>query len=160
MRRSSFAKATLAKSLPTRSAESAGLSQEHKEQGQVKRHVYKEYIKAASRMGFLAFMFALISQQGMVMLQNLTLRSWAEHNREIGSNADMMKYLVLYGLLSLSATLLGGIAAIIMWVQCSLRSARRLHDAVSLVILSLTTLLSVNSLQDAGFPYARAIEFL
>jgi ATP-binding cassette, subfamily C (CFTR/MRP), member 1 len=128
LRRGSFKKAKLSKPPPTRTPESAGLSVEHKEQGRVKRHVYAEYLKAASRIGFLFFMLATIGQQIASVAANLALRSWGEHNQQAGSNSDAFKYLLLFGVLSLSQALLGGIAAIIIYVWNALRSARYLHD--------------------------------
>ncbi|KAK0432840.1 P-loop containing nucleoside triphosphate hydrolase protein [Armillaria borealis] len=128
--RSSFSRAVIAKPSPTRSPESTGLSREHMEQGRVKTHVYSEYIRAASKTGFSLFLAAIVAQQASSVLGNLVLRSWGEHNREMGSNAGMLKYLIIYGAVSLSSILLGGAAAILMWVLCSLRSAKRLHDAM------------------------------
>jgi len=59
------------------------------------------------------------------------LRSWGEHNRELGDNSGMFHYLLGYGFFSLLSTILGGLSAVIMWVFCGLRGARRLHDSVS-----------------------------
>ncbi|THU99163.1 multidrug resistance-associated ABC transporter [Dendrothele bispora CBS 962.96] len=128
--RTSFSKATIAPIAPTRVSISTGLSKEHQEQGRVKPQVYMEYIKAASRIGFFTFLFTTVASQGVSVLGNLALRSWGEHNREVGSNDGMVKYLLLYGLLSLSSTLLSGASAIIIWVFCSVKSARRLHDSM------------------------------
>lgn len=61
---------------------------------------------------------------------NNTLRAWGEHNREEGSNAGVGKFLLGYGLFSLSSTVLGAFAAIVIWVFCSIRSAKKLHDSV------------------------------
>ncbi|KAJ7583390.1 ABC transporter type 1, transmembrane domain-containing protein [Mycena floridula] len=130
MRRSSFPKAVVAKPTAPRAPESTGLSQEHKEQGQVKRRVYSEYVKAASKIGFSTFVFAILAQQLASMCANFTLKNWGEHNRTSGQNADLMKYLIIYGAFSFSATLMGGLASITMWVLCSVRSASKLHDAM------------------------------
>ncbi|TFK44584.1 metal resistance protein YCF1 [Crucibulum laeve] len=128
--RKSFSRARLAKPATIRDITSPGLTIEHREQGKVKVEVYKEYIKAASKAGFAFFIIATISQQGASVLATLTLRYWGEHNQETGSNAGMFRYLLVYGLFSLSSTILGGISAILMWVFCALRSARRLHDSM------------------------------
>ncbi|KAJ7767456.1 multidrug resistance-associated ABC transporter [Mycena maculata] len=134
--RASYPKAVLAPPKPVRAANSAGLSQEHKEQGRVKIRVYMQYIEAASKMGFIVYMLAAVSQQAMTLLGNLTLRSWGEHNREMGDNSGMFKYLLVYGLFSLSSTLLGGASNIVMWILCSLRSSKRLHDAMLTSLLN------------------------
>lgn len=134
--RASFAKAKIAQPAPPRTASSIGLSKEHSERGQVKKHVYRQYIEAASKAGFGFFLLTTVLQQAASIFANLTLRSWGEHNREMGDNRGMMKYLIIYGLFSFSATILGGASAVLMWVLCALRSARRLHDGVSLDLIA------------------------
>ncbi len=129
IRRKSFGKAVLDDALPTRAA-SDGPTKEHSEQGRVKREVYLRYVEAASRTGFGAFIVATVLQQVASLLGNNTLRAWGEHNRQAGDNAGAGVYLLGYGLFSLSSVILGTAAAIIIWVLCSIRSARRLHDAV------------------------------
>jgi len=116
---------------PTRAAASTGLSKEHQEQGQVKRTVYMEYIKAASKTGFAFFLISIIAQQALSVLSNLVLRSWGEANQRSGENTGVGKYLIYYGLISLASALAGGLSAVILWVYCSLRSAKKLHDSVS-----------------------------
>ncbi|KAJ7623378.1 P-loop containing nucleoside triphosphate hydrolase protein [Roridomyces roridus] len=128
--RASYPRAVLAPPRPVRAANSAGLSTEHKEQGQVKRRVYQQYIEAASKTGFIIFLVSALLQQALTLFGNLTLRSWGEHNREIGDNSGMFKYLLLYGLFSLASTLLGGISNVVVWILCSLRSSKRLHDSM------------------------------
>lgn len=129
-RRTSYSKPTIAKTPPVR-VSSGGPSQEHIEQGKVKKDVYLQYIKAASKIGFSTFLLVTILQQVASVVANLVLRSWGEHNQDVGDNSGMFKYLLGYGLSSLSAILLGGAAAILLWVFCSVRSARHLHDSVS-----------------------------
>lgn len=105
-------------------------TKEHSEQGRVKIDVYLRYIQAASVPGFIILLLAIVLQQGVQILGNVVLKAWGEHNRETGSNSDMGKYLLAYGLSSLSATLLGAASAILMWVLIALRSARSLHDSM------------------------------
>lgn len=128
-RKDSFTKAFVV-GLPSAKT-SGGPEKEHSEQGKVKKDVYVKYIQAASTSGFILFLLATITQQGTSILGNIVLKSWGEHNRQTGSNSGMAEYLIAYGLSSLASCLLGGIAAIIMWVLISLRSARHLHDSVS-----------------------------
>ncbi|TFK18058.1 metal resistance protein YCF1 [Coprinopsis marcescibilis] len=129
-RRSEFPKARIAKVSSLQVSGTPGLSKEHQEKGRVKPDVYKAYIKAASKVGFSLFIFTIIGQQVASVLATLTLRYWGEHNREVGSNAGLFKYLGLYGSFSLGASVLGGASAMIMWVYCALRSARKLHDSM------------------------------
>lgn len=132
--RESFHKARIIPAVSTH-IPSKGLSKEHQEQGRVKIDVYKRYIQAASKAGFAFFLFATMAQQAASVMATLTLRYWGEHNRENGSNSGMFQYLLVYGLFCLSSSLLGAISAITMWVYCSLKSAKRLHDAVSVASL-------------------------
>ncbi len=87
-----------------------GLSSEHQERGKVKTEVYKEYIKAASVTGFTFFLLSIVAQQATSVLATFTLRYWGEHNREQGNNSGMLGYLLVYGLFSLSSTLLGSVS--------------------------------------------------
>ncbi|KIK60287.1 hypothetical protein GYMLUDRAFT_73760 [Collybiopsis luxurians FD-317 M1] len=127
-RHASFSKPKLAAAPPTRAPAPVGLSQEHKEQGRVKVKVYVQYIQAASKTAFGLFALATVAGQLVSVMGNFALRAWGEHNRETGSNDGMFKYILAYGLLSLSQVLLSGAAAILVWVFCSIRSARQLHD--------------------------------
>ena len=109
---------------------SVGLIREHQEQGSVKMNVYKQYIYAASKTGFILYLCAAAAQQATAVLASLTLRYWGEHNQQLGNNFGMFKYLLVYGLFVLSSSILGATSAIILWVYCALRSARHLHDSV------------------------------
>ncbi|KAG5642913.1 hypothetical protein DXG03_001884 [Asterophora parasitica] len=132
--RTSFAKARIA--VVGRSQEpSAGLSKEHTEQGRVKVNVYRQYIQAASSVGFSFFLLTTILQQAASIFANLTLRSWGQHNQDAGSNSGMFKYLIIYGVFSFSSTILGGVSSVLIWVLCALRSARRLHDGMLISLM-------------------------
>jgi ATP-binding cassette, subfamily C (CFTR/MRP), member 1 len=131
MSRDSVPLVKLAAAPPTRGPVSTGLSKEHQEQGRVKRSVYTEYIRAASKTGIAFFVLFMLAQQALAVLGNLVLRSWAEANQNSGENVAIGKYLILYGVVTLCTALAGGGAAMIIWVFCSLRSARMLHDNVS-----------------------------
>jgi ATP-binding cassette subfamily C (CFTR/MRP) protein 1 len=128
-RRASFTKAKIAQDGRLQ-VHSVGLSKEHQERGQVKMHVYKQYILSASLAGFTFFLMATVAQQAMSVFATLTLRYWGEHNQMNGDNSGMFKYLLAYGLFSLSSSILGAISATLLWVYCTLRSAQHLHDSV------------------------------
>ncbi|KAG1891814.1 P-loop containing nucleoside triphosphate hydrolase protein, partial [Suillus fuscotomentosus] len=107
-RRESFTKAVLAMPPKLRDASSDGITKEHSEQGRVKMEVYSQYLQAASKKGL-----------------------WGEHNREMGANAGLTdKYFLGYGLSNLMAICLGACAALLIWVFCSLRSSKHLHDSM------------------------------
>nr|GAT42967.1 predicted protein [Mycena chlorophos] len=125
-----FPRAILAPPKAVREANSAGLSAEHREKGRVKAKVYTEYIAAASRMGFAVYVACTTLQQVGTLLANLTLRAWADHNEQVGHTSGMGKYLVIYGACTLGSTLVGGVARVIIWVLCSLRSSKRLHHSM------------------------------
>ncbi|TFY83303.1 hypothetical protein EWM64_g713 [Hericium alpestre] len=129
-RKKSFQRANVVKEITLRSASMKGQTKEYSAQGRVKTEVYWRYIKAASKAGFALFLLGTILQQAMGIFANVALKSWGEHNRQSGSNRDAGKFLAIYGLLSLSSTILSGLAAVILWVLCSLRSSKQLHDSM------------------------------
>ncbi|KAI0285929.1 metal resistance protein YCF1 [Russula aff. rugulosa BPL654] len=130
-RKKSFGRAVVAPiTSQTTKAASGGLSEEQSAQGRVKAHVYWRYIEAASRTGFTLFVTFTILQQTMQIFGTFALKHWSEGNREFGENKSAVKFLWAYGLLSLSATMLNCLGAILMLVLCSLRSSKHLHDAM------------------------------
>lgn len=135
-RKKSFGRAVVAPiTSQTTKAASGGLSEEQSAQGRVKAHVYWRYIEAASRTGFTLFVTFTILQQAMQIFGTFALKHWSEGNREFGENKSAVKFLWAYGLLSLSATMLNCLGAILMLVLCSLRSSKHLHDAVRCLVL-------------------------
>ena len=137
-RRESFKKAVLAPPPKLREAAGDGISKEHSEQGRVKKEVYWQYLHAASRKGFLFFVLAAVLQQVASVGATVMLRLWGEHNREAGNNMGLSnKYFLGYGLFNLAGIALGACAALLIWVFCSLRSSKHLHDSVSAVLLNL-----------------------
>ena len=128
--RNSFRKARLVSSVDLH-LQSAPLTKEHQEQGRVKIEVYTQYIQAASKFGFLLFVFLNFAQQALSVFATIVLRYWGEHNRKTGSNSGMLEYLLLYGGFSFGSSILGALSALLLWVYCALRSSRHLHDSVS-----------------------------
>ena len=128
-RKGSFQKARIF-SASSFNVRSGGLIKEHQEQGSVKMNVYKQYIYAASKIGFILYLCAAAAQQATLVLASLTLRYWGEHNQQLGNNSGIFKYILVYGLFALSSTILGATSAVILWVYCALRSAKHLHDSV------------------------------
>ena len=124
-------KTKIAQPSPLCTSTALELSREHQEQGKVKTKVYKQYIEAASKIGFSTFLLTIVVQQAASLFASLALRYWGEHNRAVGDNSGMFVYLNAYGLFSLLSTLLCGLASALLWVFCGLRSARLLHDSVS-----------------------------
>ncbi|KAG1731999.1 P-loop containing nucleoside triphosphate hydrolase protein [Suillus paluster] len=130
-RRESFKKAVVAAPPKLRDPSSSGITKEHSEQGRVKMEVYSQYLHAASKEGFLFFVLTTVLQQVMSIISTFMLRLWGEHNRETGVNAGLAdKYFLGYGLFNLAAIFLGGCSALLIWVFCSLRSSKHLHDSM------------------------------
>jgi ATP-binding cassette, subfamily C (CFTR/MRP), member 1 len=148
-RRPSFKKAILA-TAPYSHANATAASKEHMERGQVKVDVYLEYVKAASRRGFLFCALGVVGQQVLSVMGSIMLRNWGEYNRNMKVNS--LRHVLVYGAFSASSTLLGGVAAIVLLVWCTLRSARKLHDSVSdgLLRFSLMPICSDALLCDAS----------
>ncbi|KAI0255781.1 P-loop containing nucleoside triphosphate hydrolase protein [Lactifluus subvellereus] len=130
-RKRSFGRAALAPvTSQTTKASSGGLSEEQSAQGRVKPYVYWRYIEAASTAGCAFFVIAMVLQQALQIFGSFALKHWSEGNRESGENKSAMKYLWAYGLISLSSAVLNCMASILILVLCSLRSSKRLHDAM------------------------------
>ncbi|KAH9967354.1 metal resistance protein YCF1 [Russula dissimulans] len=130
-RKKSFTRAVLAPvTSQTTKASSGGLSEEQSAQGRVKPHVYWRYIEAASKTGFAFFVIAIILQQASQISGSFALKYWSEGNRESGENRSAVRFLWVYGILSLSASMLNCLGAILILVLCSLRSSKHLHDSM------------------------------
>lgn len=131
IRRTSFGKAVIAPLPHVREATSSGLSKEHSEQGRVKKEVYYQYLQSASRTGCFFFLLATIMGQAMSVMSTYTLRLWSESNRESGVNAGLRDpYLLGYGFFNLMSIVSAATAGLLIWVLCSLRSSKYLHDSV------------------------------
>ena len=131
VRRESFPKSVIA-SLPlVRDLPSSGLSKEHSEQGRVKKEVYLQYLRAASRTGFFFFVLAMVSAQVMSVVSTFMLRLWSESNHRAGENSGLNDpYLIGYGFFNLTSILMAAVGGLLLWVLCTLRSAKYLHDGV------------------------------
>ncbi|KAI6099033.1 hypothetical protein F5141DRAFT_1144217 [Pisolithus sp. B1] len=131
VRRQSYSRALIAPLPSVREASSTGLSKEHSEQGRVKKDVYLQYMQAASKTGFAFLVLAIMLQQVVSVLATYMLRLWGEHNRELGKNLGLRdRYLLGYGLANLASIGLGLAGALILWVYCTLRSSKYLHDSM------------------------------
>jgi hypothetical protein len=131
-RRRSFGKAMLAPEqvIPTKGEITATVRKEHSEQGRVKKDVYLSYMKAASVWGFSLNIVCVVLQQGASVLANLCLRAWGDANQDLSGTNGAIRYLWLYGILCLSSVLLSAAGSLFIFVLCTLRSAKVLHDQV------------------------------
>jgi ATP-binding cassette, subfamily C (CFTR/MRP), member 1 len=130
-RKRSYGHAVLASvTSQTTKASSGGLTEEQTAQGRVKPKVYWRYVEAASKTGFTFFVITMVLQQALQIFGSFALKHWSEGNRESGENKSAVRYLWAYGIFSLSTAGLNCLGSILILVLCSLRSSKRLHDAV------------------------------
>ncbi|KAG9121358.1 hypothetical protein FRC07_002714, partial [Ceratobasidium sp. 392] len=108
---------------------------EHREQGNVKMGVYKRYFQASSMPGVVAYMLCAVLQQACSILSNVSLKSWGNHNQEVGDNTGLGYYLFVYGMFALASAVFSFVAAVLLWVFCAIKSARSLHDAMLLAVI-------------------------
>ena len=131
VRRASFTKAVIAPLQLVRDVPSSGLSKEHNEQGRIKKEVYIQYLHAASKTSFFFFVLAMASAQVLSIMSTFMLRFWSESNHRAGENSGLNDpYLIGYGLFSLTSILMAVVGGLLLWVLCTLRSAKWLHDEV------------------------------
>ncbi|KAH7102795.1 metal resistance protein ycf1 [Auriculariales sp. MPI-PUGE-AT-0066] len=99
---------------------------EHTEQGKVQWKVYTEYIKAASRVGFAMFLLLILVSQAFSIGANITLMAWGN----AGASADVGRYIAIYGICVALSAGASAVSSFALWVYCTLRSARELHDSM------------------------------
>lgn len=134
-RRPSFSKAVIAPLPPVRQPMSSGLSKEHSEHGRVKTKVYMQYLQSASKAGFCFFVLVTVLGQVVGVISTMMLRFWSERNHEAGSNTGLTDpYLLGYGFLSLASVVLSAAGGLLIFVVCSLKSSKYLHDSVRWLI--------------------------
>ncbi|KAG9309821.1 P-loop containing nucleoside triphosphate hydrolase protein [Chiua virens] len=131
VRRTSFSKAVIGPLPSVRQVVDSGISKEHSEQGRVKKKVYLQYLQAVSKVGFYLFILSAILGQASSILSTFMLRLWGESNRESGRNTGLVDpYLLGYGVVNLATVVLGLASGLLVWVLCSLRSSKYLHDTM------------------------------
>lgn len=128
MRRASVISIKQAKRDALRDLRESAKPKEHSEKGSVKLDVYKRYVRAASRIGVAIFVIFMISGQASSILSNFVLRRWAGENSSAGGNTNIAGYLLLYGVIGISSSLLSSASMVVFKLYCGLRSSRHLHD--------------------------------
>lgn len=135
--RKTFGKATL---LPLRAIQPPGqpdiskpqeANKEHSEVGKVKWSVYTQYVSAASRTGFALFILLVIASQAASIAANVVLMRWGD----AGAEANISYYIMLYGLCALASAVFSALNGLFLWVFCTLRSARYLHDSMLFAVM-------------------------
>ncbi|WRT65913.1 uncharacterized protein IL334_002864 [Kwoniella shivajii] len=128
MRRSSIVSLKQAKRDAIKDLRESAKPKEHSEKGNVKKEVYKNYISAASKTGVAVFFLAMLAGQGLGILSNFVLRSWASSNTKAGDTKDIVRYLTIYGVVGLSGSILNVVSFATLKIVIALKSGRRLHD--------------------------------
>ncbi|WWD05496.1 hypothetical protein V865_003573 [Kwoniella europaea PYCC6329] len=128
MRRSSVVSIRQAKRDAIRDLRESAKPKEHSEKGNVKREVYRDYISAASKIGVAVFLLAMLAGQGLGILSNFVLRSWASRNTGASDTTDVVRYLTIYGVVGLSGSILNVVSFATLKLVIALNSGRKLHD--------------------------------
>ncbi|KIR43264.1 metal resistance protein ycf1 [Cryptococcus deuterogattii 99/473] len=129
MRRSSVVSLRTAKRDALRELRESAKPKERSEKGNVKREVYREFIKASSKWGVAVFIGAMGLGQGLNILSNFVLRAWASANSgDPGEVPSVTKYLLIYGLVGISGSIASVVSVTTLKIVCALKSSRSLHD--------------------------------
>ncbi|OCF43197.1 metal resistance protein ycf1 [Kwoniella heveanensis CBS 569] len=128
MRRSSVVSIRQAKRDAIRDLRESAKPKEHSEKGNVKREVYRDYIAAASKIGVAIFLLAMLAGQGLGIMSNFVLRSWASSNTGSQETTNVTRYLLIYGAVGLTGALLNVVSFATLKLIVALRSSRKLHD--------------------------------
>ncbi|KAK7202906.1 P-loop containing nucleoside triphosphate hydrolase protein [Myxozyma melibiosi] len=128
----SFRKPDLMDELPNRRSRQEA---EHAEKGQVKFGVYKEYIKAANLRAVIVYLLLLVASNCLSVGGNVWLKHWSEVNTRFGGNPQTTKYLSVYLFFGVTAALLTLIYTLVLWIFCTIRAARTLHDRMLLRVI-------------------------
>ncbi|CCG82393.1 putative ABC metal ion transporter [Taphrina deformans PYCC 5710] len=104
-----------------------GVLAEFAEQGNVKWIVYKEYIKACSVTGVMFFLGFLFASQGAQVASSVWLKNISSQY-DAGGNVNSAYLLGIYALLGIGASALTMCYTLILWIFCSVRSSKILHE--------------------------------
>lgn len=107
------------------------ITKERQEQGKVKWHVYKTYIKACSPIGVATYMIMAIAAQASQVSMTYWLKYWADSNTQSDSNDNLWYFVGIYFAIGMSYILFSLISTSTLWVLCSVRSAKRMHDGMA-----------------------------
>ncbi|CCF56859.1 hypothetical protein KAFR_0B05630 [Kazachstania africana CBS 2517] len=108
---------------------------EHREIGKVKWNIYWEYAKACKPRNVLIFIFFIVVSMFLSVMGNVWLKHWSEINTERGSNPNAIHYLFIYFALGFGSALSTLIQTVILWVFCTIRGSRYLHDLMTDAVL-------------------------
>ncbi|KAH8910126.1 hypothetical protein BR93DRAFT_925155 [Coniochaeta sp. PMI_546] len=107
---------------------------EHSEQGKVKWQVYAEYAKTNNLVAVAIYLFCLLAAQTAQIGGNVWLKTWSDHNTEVGSNPDVGKYIGIYFAFGIGSSALTVCQTLILWIFCSIEASRKLHERMATAI--------------------------
>lgn len=103
---------------------------ERSEKGSVKWSVYQTYAKACTYSGTLLFLMLIIMTTLLSVLGNFWLKHWTENT---GSSKALL--IGVYAAFGFGSGLANLARTVCMYVFCSIKASRKLHDSMSLAVV-------------------------
>ncbi|KAJ9154783.1 Metal resistance protein YCF1 [Pleurostoma richardsiae] len=109
-------------------------AKEHSEQGKVKWAVYGEYAKTSNLTAVSIYLITLVAAQTAQIAGSVWLKNWSERNTAVGANPQVGKYIGIYFVFGIGASLLTMTQTLILWIFCSIEASRKLHERMATAI--------------------------
>ncbi|KAG8976539.1 hypothetical protein FRB90_009112, partial [Tulasnella sp. 427] len=103
------------------------MQKELSEQGEVKWEVYKQYMNAASAVGFASYLLCIFGRQFATVASSWVLKNWGENNLSEHPRPDSY-YLAWYGGWVAASAIISAASGILLWVTMAIRSSKNLHE--------------------------------
>lgn len=103
---------------------------ERSEKGSVKWSVYKTYAEACSYSGTFLFLMLIVMTTLLSVLGNFWLKHWTENT---GSSKALL--IGVYAAFGFGSGLVNFARTVCMYVFCSIKASRKLHDSMSLAVV-------------------------
>lgn len=110
-------------------------SKEKREVGKVKWDIYLEYAKACNPKFVLVCIVCIILAMTLSVCGNVWLKYWSEKNTDAGSNPNFKFYSFVYLAFGAGSAFTNLISVLILWVFCTIKGSRKLHDNMITTIL-------------------------
>lgn len=110
-------------------------SNEVSAKGKVKWDVYFKYAKSCSLVGVIGWLVLLVSASIASICANYWLKYWAEQNSQTGKNENAWKFIGVYAIFGLSASLLTFLRGAIVWTYLAIGSSKVIHDLMAKRVL-------------------------
>ncbi|QDS69484.1 hypothetical protein FKW77_006663 [Venturia effusa] len=106
-------------------------TKETSEKGKVKWSVYLAYAHACHYHAVCVWFLTVMSVQALQVSGSIWLKNWAELNESLGGNSDIAKNMSVYFAFGFAASAMLVVQTMIMWVYCSIRASRYLHERMA-----------------------------